>query len=83
MNLQLTEINFLRSPELTVDESVLVLPAEVGHADLRRVKRHVRVALVEAGLDPDLKRTFPPCVLICPQNFKQGYALFSDKAKFV
>ncbi len=51
----LTDFYCLGSAELTLDETVLKFPAEVGHAEFRRVERDVGVAFVETGLNPDLK----------------------------
>ena len=54
LNTVLTNLDLLRPSELAFDEAVLKLSVEVGHAELRRMQRHVRVALVETGLDADL-----------------------------
>jgi hypothetical protein len=51
----LTDFYCLGSAELALDEAVLKFPAEVGHAEFRRVEGDVGVAFVETGLNPDLK----------------------------
>ena len=57
-NLKLTNIDCLRPLELTLDESVLELSAEIGHSQFWGVKRNVRVALVVASLNSNLEKTF-------------------------
>ena len=64
MGSTLTNFNCLRSFELTLDESVLVFSIKVGHSKFWRVKRNIGVALVETGLDANLKKIKKPSLYL-------------------